>query len=322
MRSEFEIGAIMARLRSIRVRSERDELFLKHLNRLLAVEADGSRQGKPVLFGGESRGIAVIDGPGGGKTSLIRHKLENHPGLLSDEVDLPHRFIAATVPSPATLKSLGCEILRRSGYPEISERRERWSIWKLLSDRLQLLGVTVLWIDEAHDLFGSLGPETRDILKTIKSLMQGPHPVIVILSGIDDLEAVIRFDEQVDRRFTKIKLPKVSAATDRAGLISVLNGYCEIAGLAVPTDHDLPDRIMAASRYRFGRCFDTMLNAIELALRSGHTALDKQHFAEAYAMQQSLEGGQNVFLVPNWADLPTEDRSGLDRATRTKRKAS
>ena len=60
---------------------------------------------------------------------------------------------------------------------------------------------------------------------------------------------------------------------------------------------------MHASRYRFGRCIENTVNAIEDALHNGDAALDVQHFAESWAMQEGCDPGGNVFLAPRWREI-------------------
>lgn len=78
------------------------------------------------------------------------------------------------MPSAATFKSMGGTLLERSGYPVITANREGWSLWDTLRGRLKNLGITVLWIDEAHDL---LCADKNVILRAIKALMQEGCPL-------------------------------------------------------------------------------------------------------------------------------------------------
>jgi hypothetical protein len=125
--------ATLAGLRDKYVRTDRDALFRSHLDRLLKRGADGTLLPDPVTFTatGETRGIALVEEAGGGKTSLVYHVLNTHPALQSDDPRID-RWIKVEVPSPATLKSLGLEILRKTGYPEVSSSRRQWDIWRLV----------------------------------------------------------------------------------------------------------------------------------------------------------------------------------------------
>jgi hypothetical protein len=71
--SPAEISRKLREPRSLHITSERDREFRLHLDRLLEVDAEGRQLPEPVRFAGglETRGIAMIDGPGGGKTASI-----------------------------------------------------------------------------------------------------------------------------------------------------------------------------------------------------------------------------------------------------------
>lgn len=312
-KSPLEIQSIMADLRGTYVKTPRDLLFGDHFNRLLKCDRGGSPVADPIRFTktGETRGVALIDGPGGGKTSLVDHALTVHPAFRAPAPGT-RPVIKVRVPSPATLKSLALEILAQSGYPEVSKRRERWMLWQLVRVRTQALGTVVIWIDEAHDLFKSgTATEIRDILNTLKSLMQGEGAVIVVLSGIENLWQIASYDDQVKRRFTKLSLPPLSNAKDGKPIAEQIGRFCERAELLPPVEADLVHRLIYASHEMFGRCIENILNAIEVALNSGAVQLDAQHFAQAWAMQEGCPPQSNVFLAPRWSEI---NRSGRHAA--------
>lgn len=307
-KTKAEISTIVAKLQSLHVSSDRDTILRESLDQLLCHDEKGQPLPEPRLFsrGLEVHGLGISDASGGGKTHVIHTCLSRHPALAAG-ADGPARFLHVTVPSPATLKSLGCEILRVSGYPEISERRERWSIWNVVRNRLNALGIVVLWVDEAHDLISTKN-EVKDLLKTLKRLMQGDQGVIVILSGTDLLMDLIYFDDEVERRFVKIQMPPIIDATEGDALRNVIAKFCEIAGLARPTDVDLVPRLIHGCRGRFGICIEKTINAIDLALTDGATGLEMLHFAQAWAASETRPHDQNVFLNPQWASIDLSHR--------------
>jgi hypothetical protein len=297
--------AKLERLRNRYVKTPRDAEFRDHLDRLLRSDPDGRLRAAPVTFNaaGDTHGIAISDGPGGGKTSLVYRGLATHPALQpTDARPMPVLYVG--VPSPATLKSLGIAILEATGYGSVSERRERWSIWALVFQRLRMLGIVVLWIDEAHDLFESASRrEMSDMLKTLKSLMQGDGSVIVILSGVATLWQALSSDAQVQRRFSRIVLPTVTAAAQGREIKGLIRSYCAEAGLAPPTEDDLVARLIHAARGRFGRCIEALIAAIEEALLEEAKSLKIDHFARAYAMEEGCAPEHNVFLSVHWSRI-------------------
>lgn len=273
------------------------------MDALLCKDEEGNPIAQPRTFsrGLEVHGLCVADAAGGGKTHLIRNCLMKHPAI-GPGIDGPERFLQVTSPSPATLKSLGCEILRVSGYPEVSERRERWSIWNILRNRLTALDKIVLWVDEAHDLISTKN-EVRDLLKTLKRLMQGDQGIIVVLSGTDLLLDLIYFDDEVERRFTKIQLPSVIDATEGDALRAVIKSFCEIAGLNPPVENDLVPRLIHGCRGRFGLCIERIIEAIGQALKYGDQRLSLMNFSDAWNARESRSPDLNVFANDNWASI-------------------
>lgn len=293
----------IADLRKKYITTSRDDIFRKRLDGQLDRDADGNLIAKPLTFTstGDTHGVALIEGSGGGKTSLVHHVLSNHSALQSD--DPTYRpWVGVRVPSPATLKSLGLEILRETGYPGVSKSRKEWDIWLLVRSRLKLLGTVVLWIDEAHDLFRA-GKAVEDILKMLKSVMQGEGAVILVLTGIDTLWQMASYDDQVKRRFSKVTLPSISASTHEKPLRGLIKKFCAEADLSPPDEGDLIDRLIYASRGRFGRCIENSLAALECAVLAGDTKVTIQHFAESWGAHEDVVPGKNVFLSPRWAEI-------------------
>jgi hypothetical protein len=293
----------VANLRSAYISSDRDKIFTRHLDRLLQRDANGQLMPQPVTFTvtGDTHGIVLVEAPGGGKTSLVHHALTNHPVLQSD--DPTYRpWISVRVPSPATLKSLGLEILRETGYPDVSASKKEWDIWRLVRFRMQSLGTIVLWIDEAHDLFRA-GAGIENILKMLKSIMQGEGAVILILTGIETLWQIASYDDQVKRRYSKVTLPAISTSRHEKMLSGIIQAFCHDAGLLPPAETDILDRLVFASRDRFGRCIENIIAALELAILNGDTQLTIDHFAEAWAMQEGVAPGKNVFISSLWKQI-------------------
>ena len=220
-----------------------------------------------------------------------------------------------SVPSPATFKSMAGVLLQRSGYPVITGIREGWSLWETLRGRLKDQGIIVLWIDEAHDLFCA---DRHLILRALKSLMQGDEAVIPILSGTERLHEIVRSDPQVQRRLSTLILPPVSEVTDGASFTGVIREYCRIAGLEPPLDGDLIPRLFHGARYRFGRCIETLIGAIEFAMEAQASRLDIAHFAEFWAMQEGCPLGGNVFLAPDWPQIDPDRNETNDPPVRAR----
>lgn len=302
-----KIEHTLTRLRALHVKNMRDDAFATHLNRLLKRSPSGDLLPEAKRFTNthETRGIMVIDAPGGGKSTMVQRGLTRHPAFNDASAD-NHPFIGATVPSPATLKSMAGHLLELTGFPSTSSHREVWSKWQMLKYRFSVLSTAALWIDEAHDLFCA---DKNLILRAIKSLMQGDKAVIVILSGTEQLADFVRSDPQVQRRFSTLVLPPVDANADRDDILAIIEAHCEIAGLVVPVEIDLVDRLVHAARHRFGRCIEYNVLAIEQALYEGVDHLDMHHFAAAWAVQEGDQIDRNVFLANDWWQIDPDRKA-------------
>lgn len=318
MNIQSQNDQILTRLRNLHVKNQRDDAFAEHLNRLLKRSPSGDILPESARFTntGETRGIMVIDGPGGGKSTMLQRGLSRHPAFAGC-ADGARPYIGATVPSPATLKSMSDHLLALTGYPSTGRRREVWSKWDMLKQRFIMLNTVALWIDEAHDLFCA---DKDLILRAVKSLMQGDSAVIVILSGTEKLAEIVRSDPQVQRRFSTLVLPPVDADADRDDILDIIAAHCEIAGLDEPTEADLVERLVHAARRRFGLCIEYSVMAIEQALLQGADHLDIHHFAAAWSLLEGNEIARNVFLADDWWQIDPDRASEVTLAAALSRR--
>ncbi|MEN8832034.1 TniB family NTP-binding protein [Pacificibacter sp.] len=306
-KSPAEIEKAIEKLSNNHVETEREEQLQLVFQRLFLGE---SPMTTPRLFsnGLETHGIAVVGEPGSGKTELISEFLEKHTAFDLAAGIKQGGCVHVTVPNPATIKSVGLELLKALGYTKTSDRRERWAIWDIVKHRLQLLGVQVLWIDEAHDLYASCSArEQDDLLKTLKSLMQGEHAVVVILSGTKPVADLLAVDRQVGRRFNKIILPPISLTNDGESLFNLLSTYCERVGLTAEIDNDLIQSLIFAAHDQFGLAIEISIGAIEMALRNGHASLTKRDFVDFWSIQEGCSLEANVF----WTNRFVEPENAL-----------
>lgn len=328
MTYEFQMKAssLLSQLRCTHIETERDTEFRKQLDRLLARDESGALVPEAIRFTGnrETRGVMLVEGSGGGKTTALSKVLSEHPAL--QETDLNYkRYLSVQVPSPATQKSVGLAILAATGVFGISERRSAGEIWNMIKHRLGVLGTVLLWLDEAQDLIYSDTPNEIDkMLKNVKSLMQGDNAVIVVLSGTERLFDLTAVDAQVNRRFTKIlPRPLIPGTDDEATVTELISHYCEEAGLKFNSHTDLAGRVIYGGRGKFGRSLETVLNSVENALLEGAEALTLDHFAAAWTAQEGCAWDQNIFAVPDFTSIILDEKANrfeADRAARLTRR--
>lgn len=323
MMPEYEIPAMQIRkLREMHVPNERDDEVRRHLYRLFQVDKDGKITSEPCRYavGKETRGVVVIEPAGGGKTTAIRSVLKEAEFLGRNPDTGLSRYLEIQVPSPATNKSVGLAILEATGMTGVTERAKVWEIWKTVAHRLGLLDIKVLWLDEAHDLvLARSASETETTLRLLKTLMQGDHAVIPILSGTQRLAELTSFDPQVSRRFTKIVPPDLQHGYDDENLHGLIAAYCGQVNIQPRVPEDLTARLITASRFRFGRAIETTVNAIECALEAQSKTLDREHFAEAWAMQEGCAPDANIFEADDWLSIPIDQGASEYEEARSKR---
>ncbi len=313
---------VMQSLRAKYFTNNRHHQITRELDRLLQPDQQGGRLPAPELHAGglEARGLMVVAKPGDGKTTAVHRVLSRHPALQAATGQDSPRYIRIQVPSPATLKSLGRAILGALGMNDVSERAPAWDIWRVVKHRLSLLGIVVLWIDEAQDVFLSRSArEIDDMLKTLKSLMQGDQAVVLVLSGTDRLLEVARYDQQVDRRFRKIMSRPLVVGHHEQNLQGLIDTYCQMAGIRPDIEPDTLRRLIHGSRGLFGRAIETILAAIEQALYEESCCLKRSHFAEAWSIQEGCSWDQNVFEINDWAALEIDSEAEEFDAERTRR---
>jgi hypothetical protein len=323
---------LIKKLRGWYVTTPRDRAILDHLGRVLQQDPDGRLLLQPTRFGPgrETRGVMVVAPSGEGKSSLIGRALSGFHQTGHEGIEDPAHggfnaaepgMLALVTPSPGTMKALGCALLGKLGYTDVSERRERWSIWKLVHHRLALNGVRLVWLDEAQHILaeGSVA-ERSTALNAIKTLMAGPNACTVILAGDEDLEGVRAIDPQIERRFTLFRLAPMTGPKERRKLAAILSDFCGVAGLGSPIEPQIIDRILHGVGGRFGRAIEVMIEAIVLALRQNSAALDCQHFAESWAITTGCAPSHNVFIAEHWADIPPIGDEADDQAERKSKK--
>jgi hypothetical protein len=327
MTTHANAAAVVKLLRSKHVVTERDEMIDKLLLKLFEKDPEGNATHVPVLFtaGTETKGITLIEGSGGGKTTaLFRVLREFAPLSVNPETGAP-RWLHVKVESPATQRSLGVSILRKLGVDRVSERTKVYEVWDLVRHRFGVMGISLLWIDEAHDMFGApTSTETKSIFKTLKSLMQGENPVVLVLSGTERLAELTRLDHEVKRRFFGITPGGLSFERDAERMRSLVEGYASLADITVSLGDDAINRLIHAGCYRFGRCIEISIDAIECAILDGANALVLRHFEDAFAQREGVSLDANVFSAADWRSIQVlgEEEPDTMATQRVSRKGS
>lgn len=299
-----EPGRVSEWLRDRYMLNPRDADFDDVLQEILRTGPDGGISPEPMRIPlvDETRGLLVTGETRDGKTTLIRRNLLRNPqiGLTKDTGQ--GRAFYARVKGEATLKGLAADIVKATGYPSVSDRLRASEIWDLAVHRLRQQGITILWIDEAHHLLR----DTRDVktvLRRFKTLMQGESSFALILSGIPELDTVIRQDPETSDRFFRLRLGLIRTDADRGSLQSYFNRCCQLVELLPPADPHLIQRIEMATRGAFGRSIELIQYALYRALKRRDGYVRLEDFRRSYQNLRGRRGEDGPFDETDWPTL-------------------
>ena len=304
MKSPFEIAATMDALRDLHIKTRSYDKLQENLARLFRPGPDGHPTHEPVRFtaGTETHGVIMISGPGAGKTTDMRRAVRDLSALAHNPETGAARHIHLTVTSPATLRSLACQFLVALGVSGVSDRVTVHELWSMVRHRMKRLDISLVVVDEAHDMFRlTVGSESDAMFRMMKSLMQGEHPVVLLLGGTERLLEITRMDAQVNRRFSKVFAPPLEIGKDAEDIRKVIAFYAWRAELRVEPQDDLAIRLMHGARYRLGRCIELTLAAVEEALINGKETLGVEDFAIAF--YEVSDDGQSASGEASFASI-------------------
>lgn len=263
----------------------------------------------------EARAIAVIGASGSGKTTAVDRLISKCPDLvLEQEGQIRADVISFRIPSPATLKDVGCVALYALGFDLKSERTAGY-IWRIVKRHLSQREVLFLHLDEAQDLYKQGKPrEMQAVVNTLKSLMQAKEwPVGLILSGTPELKDMINFDPQLARRVIPIEFGKIPHDGNHDNIRDLIAAYAHKAKLAVTQELCVPafsSRLVHSADGQFGLIIEITISAIEAALLQSSIELKTSHFIEAFRRRSGSVDGVNPFVIDDYLTVDTRKLLG------------
>lgn len=294
------IAAVVVELRAFFAHHEGYAMLREQFEILLAERRAALAAGRPV----EARGIAVIGDTGSGKTTAVRHLLRSY---LPEAGEATAEVASFQVPSPATLKHVGHELLNALGYP-MNRLPTTAIIWDKVRFHLRERQVKFLHLDEAQDLAISQSDREKiAVVNTLKSLMQNNSwPVGLILSGMPDLRSMLNMDPQLARRFHPVEFQPISAARSGRNIMQIVHAYGAKACLETASglgEREFLERLVQASAHEFGRMIELIVNAIRERLYAGGATLEAGDFAAAFRRSTGVVDGVNPFIADQFQHL-------------------
>lgn len=187
----------------------------------------------------ESEGILIQGDTGAGKTTIVKLYMQDYPRSFTEEVTVVP-VLYATVPIPATCKSLVTALLTAIGDPA-AERGSQISQTLRLKRYLEACRVELLILDEFQHF------QDRDSLKVLKTVsdwlkvLMDETGVPIVLAGLPYSHTILDAEnnEQLQRRFAlRIELEafRYNTSRERQDFRRFLNVIDEKLPLAEKSD--------------------------------------------------------------------------------------
>ena len=267
------------------------------------------------LFGvaAEPQCLLLVGPTGAGKSTLVASYAQRFPPLVS-ETGTGHPVLRATIPVPATIKSLATTLLTALGDP-----RAAYGTVSALTARLiyfvQDCGVELLILDEVQHFRDR---DNHRVLENasnwLKTLIKETGVSCVLVGLQSEAEEVVRLNQQLARLFGD-PLPLLPFRWDAGEpetvqefrtFLGLLEGALPLAQPSGLADYDTAHCLYAASEGIVAYLMELVRRATYLAVVQERDRLDAALLGVAFA--QRLAGARRG--IPNPFPTPGSDRTG------------
>jgi hypothetical protein len=343
-------AAVLERLRTLRTVhadngnylriSRAFDAFLTEVEALLSAEdsdhlpddADGDVRGVP-----EGRALVITAPSFCGKSHLIDRLVTDERLRSVEEYGVRVRpFLAVRAPSPCNIKTLGLAFLKALGADPGRKVLDTYLIWHAVGRHLVAQGVSVVLIDEFHNvLVGKNRDELDKLAAALKSLLTGEiviglpetapasfaatvndtsarSPVFLVLAGTrrvnsftSDFSTEDR--EQLSRRCENHpfrEVPVKNSGDDGAQQFTGLKDFVELltAKIGIPIAPELlsedgQKRFYKAGWKHLGRVAHLLKTAARIAILTDAQTISPNHMAKAFELLYKTGPLRNCFLV-------------------------
>lgn len=226
----------------------------------------------------------------------------------------PARIIRCLLSRKVSWKELGLITADALGYP-VDGRRNQNYIWRAVREQARRQGVIGIAYDECQHVFTEEGVATNKIfLDSFKTLQKDlDWPLILILSGVPELEKYILPEEQLRHLLRPVRFDPInlSGDPDDNGLskdLEQINGvayfYSDIAGLCFDplSTIDFFERLSYACAGRWGLVIELIIDALVRCKSAGETDVTIKHFVNAYSEKSGMNPGFSPFTAPDYRE--------------------
>lgn len=276
--------------RATRLKTEFARVFSQHLGNL---ESGARFETECILVTGQS---------GSGKTREIAELLKrfNASGIPLPG-GRPARFAECILSGTQSWKDLGRNTIRALEYPLNDKARlTRNEIWERIVTEARLAGFVGIHYDEAQHIFRKKSEqELFAILNSFKTLMKSHDwPLILIFSGVPELEDYLRQEPQLHRLVNRIEFEDVSLPEDYDTVHEIVGSYALQAGLEVDEailTEDFYHRLATAGAFRWGLIIKLTIGAVGVARVASAVELQVGHFIDAWVSKTQANRAATPF---------------------------
>lgn len=250
-------------------------------------------------------GIFIIGESGSGKTTFLESILHRYPSY-DDEDRTVRPAVMAKIPSVPSIKSIARRILTQLGDPLANaKRRDNDELTTAVVTLLKECRTQVLLLDEINNFLQKKGrhDSVLDLSNWIKEIVDDSG-VLIVLSTLPIGEAVLRSNEQLERRFSTplyLELAKdnnwKSDLKDFRGVLKEIDNKLPMLRRSYLDQADLATRLFFAADGRIGLLMKLLKRAIRIAHKSAAPQLDHAILEEAFRAEiwNKGEGPLNPF---------------------------
>lgn len=284
--------------------SKWDNEFMERLGMVLRRDKDGNLLPEGKLFRTERKGVTVTAVSQDGKTTLVMQVLKRLFNDSFTDTRCGEKIAYCRLRGDATLISVYKDLCRSTGYFNFPAKLTRTEANDLAMHCLRKKGITIIVIDEIHNLLKN----TEPVNLFLKTLVQDGTGFCVILIGTPKVHDFIYKDSdniELAERYFEMALERFS----RDETIGLINGA--IMGIArdaaiklamsIRADPYFADRIYDGCRGSYGRCMFLIANAVVRALEEGGDTVDIEDFRRIFDLKYRHFNPENPFVISDWA---------------------
>lgn len=296
--------------RAERLKSEFASVFSHHLGCL----ESGSRF--------ETESILVTGQSGSGKTKEIEELLKR---FNASNIPLPSgqsaRFAECILTGTQGWKDLGRNSIQAIGFPLDSRARlTQVEIWERVVTEAKLAGVVGIHYDEAQHIFRKKSDADRPaILDSFKTLMKSHDwPLILIFSGVPELDGYLREEPQLYRLINRIKFNDISLPDDFDTVHEIVGSYAVSSKLELEDKiltEDFYHRLVAAGAFRWGLIIKLTIGAIGVARVQNTSTLRVDHYIDAWVAKTQSNPAATPFTHSGFETMYRRDHPFVEALT-------